>query len=47
MYSQYTELDDLEERLDRAIEEGVLTEQEAREEWLEAIAEERACRGYC
>lgn len=36
----YTTLDDLESRLDRAVEEGIIDEQEARYEWEEAIREE-------
>ena len=32
----YTTLEDLESRLDRAVEEGIITEEEAREEYEEA-----------
>ena len=40
----YTTLDDLESRLDRALEEGIIDESEARYECEEAIREELECR---
>ena len=44
MGTGYTTLDDLESRLDRAVEEGMISEQEAREEWEDAMREEQTRR---
>lgn len=41
MGTGYTTLDDLEARLERAVDDGVLTEQEANEELMYAMEEER------
>lgn len=35
----YTTLEDLEDRLDRAVEEGLITEEEARDEYLTAYSD--------
>lgn len=40
MGTLYTTLDDLENRLDYAVESGQITEQEAMYEWQEAMNEE-------
>ena len=44
MSAGYTTLDDLENRLDYALEQGEITEQEAMDEWQQAMYEETVKR---